>query len=159
MQIAAHDLGVPMNSVFIAETATDKVPNASPTAASASSDMYGGAIADACAQLNDRLAPYKAKAGADAAFAVRFCAQPTGTVGHAHRAVEAGARDRSTGSSSCQHSLDNHVLCACFRDTHCDGHLHRWLFHPSTLEIALLFRRWRWRRTWTAWTCPRTVST
>jgi hypothetical protein len=25
MQIAAHDLGVPLSSVFIAETATDKV--------------------------------------------------------------------------------------------------------------------------------------
>jgi xanthine dehydrogenase/oxidase len=60
-QIAAHDLCVPLNSVYIAETATDKVPNSSPTAASASSDMYGGATADACAQLNARLAPYREK--------------------------------------------------------------------------------------------------
>lgn len=58
-QIVAHDLGLPMSSVYIAETATDKVPNASPTAASASSDMYGGAVADACAQLNKRLLPYR----------------------------------------------------------------------------------------------------
>lgn len=41
--------------------AADKVPNASPTAASASSDMYGAAAADACRQLNERLAPYYAK--------------------------------------------------------------------------------------------------
>lgn len=36
----------------------DKVPNASPTAASASSDMYGAAAADACRQLKARLQPF-----------------------------------------------------------------------------------------------------
>ena len=69
--MAAHDLGIPLSSVFIAETNTDKVPNASPTAASASSDMYGAAIADACIQLNTRLAPYKEKLGPGATFKVR----------------------------------------------------------------------------------------
>ncbi|KAL0052613.1 hypothetical protein WJX82_004790 [Trebouxia sp. C0006] len=58
-QVAAADLGIPLSSVYIAETATDKVPNSSPTAASASSDMYGSAAADACAQLNARLKPYR----------------------------------------------------------------------------------------------------
>jgi xanthine dehydrogenase/oxidase len=42
-QVAAHALGLPLDAVYIAETATDKVPNASSTAASASSDLYGGA--------------------------------------------------------------------------------------------------------------------
>ena len=42
-QVAAAALGLPLSAVYIAETATDKVPNASPTAASASSDMYGAA--------------------------------------------------------------------------------------------------------------------
>ena len=42
-QIAAQELGIPLADVFIAETATDKVANASPTAASASSDLYGSA--------------------------------------------------------------------------------------------------------------------
>ncbi|PSC76668.1 Xanthine dehydrogenase [Micractinium conductrix] len=60
-QVVAHDLGIPLQDVYIAETATDKVPNASPTAASASSDMYGAAAADACAQLNGRLKPYYEK--------------------------------------------------------------------------------------------------
>jgi xanthine dehydrogenase/oxidase len=60
-QVVAQDLGVPLETVFIDETATDKIPNASPTAASASSDMYGAAAADACAQLNSRLAPFKEK--------------------------------------------------------------------------------------------------
>jgi xanthine dehydrogenase/oxidase len=51
MQVAAQALQVPLSSVFISETSTDKVPNASPTAASASSDMYGAAILDACRQV------------------------------------------------------------------------------------------------------------
>jgi len=59
-QIVAQALGVPLETVYISETATDKVPNATPTAASASSDLYGAAAADACAQLNARLAPYRA---------------------------------------------------------------------------------------------------
>ena len=59
--MAAADLGIALSSVYIAETATDKVPNSSPTAASASSDMYGSATADACAQLNARLKPYREK--------------------------------------------------------------------------------------------------
>lgn len=58
-QIVAQALGVPLSDVHVAETSTDKVPNASPTAASASSDMYGAAAAIACEQLNERLAPFK----------------------------------------------------------------------------------------------------
>ena len=57
-QITAATLGIPLSSVYVAETATDKVPNASPTAASASSDMYGAAALDACQQLVARLKPY-----------------------------------------------------------------------------------------------------
>ena len=52
-------MGCTLKNVHIAETATDKVPNSSPTAASASSDLYGSATADACRQLNERLAPFK----------------------------------------------------------------------------------------------------
>ena len=66
-QAAAQALGCPLGKVFIAETSTDKVPNSSPTAASASSDMYGAAVLDACAQLNARLAPYRARLGQVAA--------------------------------------------------------------------------------------------
>ena len=53
-QVAAQALGIPLSKVFISETSTDKVPNASPTAASASSDMYGAAILDACCQVGAR---------------------------------------------------------------------------------------------------------
>lgn len=58
-QIAAQALRIPVADVFISETSTDKVPNASPTAASASSDMYGAAVLDACDQLKARLEKYR----------------------------------------------------------------------------------------------------
>ncbi|KAI8266070.1 Xanthine dehydrogenase [Colletotrichum sp. SAR11_239] len=62
-QIAAQALEVPLDNVFISETATNTVANASATAASASSDLNGYAIYNACAQLNERLAPYREKLG------------------------------------------------------------------------------------------------
>ncbi|KAJ4762776.1 Xanthine dehydrogenase/oxidase [Rhynchospora pubera] len=60
-QIAASCFNIPLNSVFISETSTDKVPNASPTAASASSDMYGAAVLDACEQIVARMQPVASK--------------------------------------------------------------------------------------------------
>ncbi|KAA6414390.1 MAG: xanthine dehydrogenase [Lasallia pustulata] len=64
--IAAEALGVPLSDVFVSETATNTVANTSSTAASASSDLNGYAIFNACEQLNERLAPYRAKFGKDA---------------------------------------------------------------------------------------------
>jgi len=61
IQVAARSLGIPHEDVMIRETATDTVPNSSPTAASASSDMYGMAIINACEQLQLRLEPYLQK--------------------------------------------------------------------------------------------------
>jgi xanthine dehydrogenase/oxidase len=65
-QIAAQALSVPLDNVFISETSTNTVPNASATAASASSDLNGYAIFNACQQLNERLAPYREKLGPEA---------------------------------------------------------------------------------------------
>jgi len=67
-QIAAQALSVPLDTVFISETATNTVANASATAASASSDLNGYAIYNACTQLNERLAPYREKLGPDASM-------------------------------------------------------------------------------------------
>ncbi|TAQ83665.1 hypothetical protein B7494_g8013 [Chlorociboria aeruginascens] len=64
--IAAEALKVPLEDVFISETATNTVANTSATAASASSDLNGYAIFNACAQINERLAPYREKLGEDA---------------------------------------------------------------------------------------------
>ena len=60
-QVAAQALGLPLSHVFIAETSTDKVPNAVPTAGSMSTDLFGMAVLDACTQLARRLAPYREK--------------------------------------------------------------------------------------------------
>ncbi|KAL4788148.1 Molybdopterin-binding domain of aldehyde dehydrogenase-domain-containing protein [Aspergillus varians] len=59
--IAAEALGVPQADVFISETATNTVANTSSTAASASSDLNGYAIFNACEQINERLRPYREK--------------------------------------------------------------------------------------------------
>ncbi|KAL9603139.1 MAG: hypothetical protein Q9219_001342 [cf. Caloplaca sp. 3 TL-2023] len=68
-QIAAQALGVPLSDVYISETATNTVANTSSTAASASSDLNGYAIWNACDQINDRLKPYREKLGKDAPLA------------------------------------------------------------------------------------------
>jgi xanthine dehydrogenase/oxidase len=68
VMIAAEALGVPMNDVHISETATNTVANTSATAASASSDLNGFAVWNACDQLNERLKPYREKLGPDASL-------------------------------------------------------------------------------------------
>ncbi|KAJ4325049.1 hypothetical protein N0V94_000934 [Neodidymelliopsis sp. IMI 364377] len=67
-QIAAEALQVPLESVFISDTATNTVANSSSTAASASSDLNGYAIYNACEQLNERLKPYREKLGPSASM-------------------------------------------------------------------------------------------
>ncbi|KAJ3256861.1 hypothetical protein HK103_005105 [Boothiomyces macroporosus] len=57
VQIAAHELGVPIEKVFLSETRTDLVPNTSATAASVSSDINGMAVKNACEQILNRLKP------------------------------------------------------------------------------------------------------
>ncbi len=60
-QIAADSLGVPLESIRVMPTRTDKIPNTSATAASASTDLNGAAVAHACAQIKERLAPVAAE--------------------------------------------------------------------------------------------------
>lgn len=55
VQIASQAFSIEPRIVKIKETSTATVANSSPTAASASSDLYGRALLDACAQLLERL--------------------------------------------------------------------------------------------------------
>mmetsp|Transcript_6137 Transcript_6137/g.15100 ORF Transcript_6137/g.15100 Transcript_6137/m.15100 type:complete len:571 (-) Transcript_6137:527-2239(-) len=65
-QVAARCFGIDVASVHVSDTATDKVANASPTAASLSTDLYGMATLIACEEIKERLAPIAAKLpGAD----------------------------------------------------------------------------------------------
>ncbi len=55
LQVAATTLGVPLSTVRLAPTRTDKVPNTSATAASSGADLNGGAVKNACEQIRGRL--------------------------------------------------------------------------------------------------------
>lgn len=59
-QIGALGLGIPIDRIRMMPTRTDKIPNTSATAASASTDLNGAAVLDACEQLKRRLAPVAA---------------------------------------------------------------------------------------------------
>lgn len=61
IQIVSRALGIDISKIHISETATDKVPNTSATAASAGSDLNGMAVLEACQTLTKRLQPYKDK--------------------------------------------------------------------------------------------------
>ena len=56
LQVAATALGVPLSTVRLTPTRTDKVPNTSATAASSGADLNGGAVKHACEQIRARLA-------------------------------------------------------------------------------------------------------
>ncbi|XP_071858957.1 xanthine dehydrogenase rosy isoform X1 [Bombus fervidus] len=57
IQVASRSLKLKPDKIHIMETATDKVPNTSPTAASAASDLNGMAIMYACNEIMKRLKP------------------------------------------------------------------------------------------------------
>ncbi|XP_005932779.1 xanthine dehydrogenase/oxidase isoform X1 [Haplochromis burtoni] len=61
VQVASRVLGIPSSKIHISETSTNTVPNTSATAASASSDLNGAALKNACEILLKRLEPFKAK--------------------------------------------------------------------------------------------------
>jgi xanthine dehydrogenase large subunit len=60
-QVVAQELGVPMSAIRVCASDTSKVPNASPTAASAGSDLNGMAARNAAQTLRERLAAYAAR--------------------------------------------------------------------------------------------------
>ncbi|MEK7953003.1 xanthine dehydrogenase molybdopterin binding subunit [Luteolibacter soli] len=59
--VTMRELGLPAEKIRLMHTRTDKVPNTSATAASSGSDLNGMAVADACRQLRERLAPLAAE--------------------------------------------------------------------------------------------------
>jgi len=61
IQVASRVLQIPGEKIHIAETSTDKVPNTSPTAASAGADLNGMAVLNACKTIYDRLEPFRTK--------------------------------------------------------------------------------------------------
>ncbi len=60
-QVAADGLGISVDMVRVTGTDTQKVPNASATAASSGADINGAAINNACEQMRARLRPVAAR--------------------------------------------------------------------------------------------------
>ena len=60
-QIAADGLGIPVTLIRVTGTDTQKVPNASATAASSGADINGAAVNNACDQMRVRLAAVAAR--------------------------------------------------------------------------------------------------
>jgi xanthine dehydrogenase large subunit len=65
--LVASELGVAYERVVVMPTSTEKNNNTSPTAASASTDLNGGAAVDACRQIRSRLVELAADLFADPA--------------------------------------------------------------------------------------------
>ncbi len=61
LAVAMRELGLPAHRIRLMHTRTDKIPNTSATAASSGSDLNGMAVAGACRQLRERLAPLAAE--------------------------------------------------------------------------------------------------
>ncbi|KAJ8311861.1 hypothetical protein KUTeg_010587 [Tegillarca granosa] len=85
IQIAATELGIPIDNIFISETSTNTTPNATNTSASTGTDIYAGAVKNACEILAERLKPYKTanpdgpfKKWIEAAFADRVSLSVSG---------------------------------------------------------------------------------
>ncbi len=60
-QMVADDFSLPVESVRVMPTSTEKSNNTSPTAASAGTDLNGAAALEACRQIKQRLAGYAAR--------------------------------------------------------------------------------------------------
>jgi len=71
-QVVAEEFGVDISRVRITATATDKVPNTTPTAASAGSDLNGMAAKDAASRIRQRMAQLAARLWQGDASAVKF---------------------------------------------------------------------------------------
>ncbi|MBD8871008.1 xanthine dehydrogenase molybdopterin binding subunit [Nocardioides donggukensis] len=95
LQVAATTLGVPLDTVRLAPTRTDKVPNTSATAASSGADLNGGAVKDACEQIRGRLT--EAAAGA--------LGVPPGEVWIRDGVVGAGGTDRTLTWAELVHAV------------------------------------------------------
>lgn len=65
IQVAAQVFGIPHSKITVEDTSTSCVANGSPTAASASTDLYGMAVLNACEKIRDRLIPVREKLQAD----------------------------------------------------------------------------------------------
>lgn len=67
-QVAACAFEIPLSDVHVCETASDKVANSQPTAASMSTDMYGMATLNACNEILNNILPIRNRLGPEASL-------------------------------------------------------------------------------------------
>ncbi len=60
-RVVHNQLGIPMENIRVEDTRTSVIPNTTSTAASTGADFNGGALADACHRLKQRLNPLALK--------------------------------------------------------------------------------------------------
>jgi xanthine dehydrogenase large subunit len=89
-QVAADGLGISARQVRVTGTDTQKVPNASATAASSGADINGAAVNNACDQMRARLAPVAARMLGCDASAIKFAA------GYIHNTGTTGQNDKKS---------------------------------------------------------------
>ncbi len=87
-QVAADGLGISVRQVRVTGTDTQKVPNASATAASSGADINGAAVNNACDQMRARLAPVAARMLGCEPSAIKFAA------GYVHNTGTTGLNDK-----------------------------------------------------------------
>lgn len=71
-QIAAQELGLPIESIRLIATDTSRVPNTSATAASSGTDLNGKAVQNACIKIRERLAKLAAEISQSEASDIHF---------------------------------------------------------------------------------------
>ncbi|SPO26453.1 probable xanthine dehydrogenase [Ustilago trichophora] len=91
-QVVATELDIPVSMVHLTETNTSQASNTSATAASASSDLNGMALKNACVQINESIAKFRQDAAAkglagveawkDAVHAAYFNRVQLSAIGH-----------------------------------------------------------------------------
>ncbi|XP_041455770.1 xanthine dehydrogenase/oxidase-like [Lytechinus variegatus] len=59
IQIASRVLSRPVEKIHTSDTSTDRVPNATVTSGSLGTELFGGAVKNACETLIERLKPFK----------------------------------------------------------------------------------------------------
>jgi xanthine dehydrogenase large subunit len=89
-QVAADGLGISVRQVRVTGTDTQKVPNASATAASSGADINGAAVNNACDQMRARLAPVAARMLGCSPDAIEFVA------GYARNTSATGQNDKNS---------------------------------------------------------------
>jgi len=99
IQIAGRALNLDVSRIRISDTATDKVPNPTPTSASSGTDLIGPAVIQACETLLQRLEPYLSSGnGWDEAISAAYMDRVSLSATGFHKVPRIGWNEKRIGS-------------------------------------------------------------